>query len=126
MQAGRERDRRGGGQLTPPGVEALPFPPPYPEGRPRFAPGDVVRIRRGDGPGHIRTPWYLRGRTGRIERICGAFGNPEALAYGHEAATLPLYRVRFSMAELWGEAAERAADTLDAEIFEHWLEPAET
>ena len=36
-----------------------------------------------------------------------------------------LYRVRFTMAELWGEAAERPSDTLDAEIFEHWLEPAD-
>lgn len=112
--------------MTLPEITPLPFAPPYPlSGPARFAPGDTVRVRRTDGPGHIRTPWYLRGRTGRIERICGAFANPEELAYGRTG--LPartLYRVRFTMAEVWGEGAETPSDTLDAEIFEHWLEPA--
>ncbi|MEL7349376.1 MAG: SH3-like domain-containing protein [Pseudomonadota bacterium] len=104
---------------------ALPaVAPPYPAGAPRFAPGDAVRVRAGRAPGHLRTPWYLRGRVGRVERVCGAFANPEELAY-HRAGTpeQPLYRVRFTMAAVWGEAAERPADTLDAEIYEHWLEP---
>ncbi|GMG80895.1 hypothetical protein LNKW23_01070 [Paralimibaculum aggregatum] len=109
-------------EVTPPG-----FPPPYPAGAARFAPGAAVRVRPGDAPGHLRTPWYLRGRAGRIERICGAFANPEELAY-HRDGQPPrvLYRVRFTMAELWGPGAEQPADTLDAEIFEHWLEPMET
>ena len=107
-------------EVTPPG-----FAPPYPPGNPRFSPGQTVRVRRGPAPGHIRTPWYLRGKTGVVERICGAFGNPEELAYGRAGSTdVPLYRVRFSMAEVWGEDTERADDTLDAEIFEHWLEDA--
>ena len=106
-------------EVTPPG-----FPPPYPPGEPRFRPGDAVRVRRADGPGHLRTPWYVRGRLGRVERICGAFANPEELAYRREGPPVPLYRVRFCMDELWGEAAERGRDTLDVEIFEHWLEPA--
>lgn len=113
--------------MTLPAVDPLPFEPPYPLAGPaRFAPGAPVRVRRADGPGHIRTPWYLRGRVGRIERICGAFANPEELAYGRDG--LPartLYRVRFTMAEIWGEGAETPSDTLDAEIFEHWLEPAD-
>ncbi|MCY4179367.1 MAG: nitrile hydratase subunit beta, partial [Litoreibacter sp.] len=36
----------------------------------------------------------------------------------------PLYRVRFSMAEIWGDGAEHPEDTLDAEIYEHWIEAA--
>jgi len=36
-----------------------------------------------------------------------------------------LYRVRFSMAEVWAERAERPDDFLEAEIFAHWLEPAD-
>jgi len=112
---------------TPPPAVALPAaPPPYPDPAappPRFAPGAVVRVRRGAAPGHIRTPWYLRGRLGRVERVCGWFANPEELAYRRPG--LPrraLYRVRFSMAELWGEGSR---DTVDAEIFEHWLEAAD-
>ncbi len=76
-------------------------------------------------PGHVRTPWYLRGREGVIERALGAFPNPEALAYRQPAQPVDLYRVRFTMAEIWGDAAERPEDTIDAEIYAHWLEPLE-
>ena len=105
-----------------PAVDPLPFDPPYPAGAPRFQPGQSVRVRPGVAPGHIRTPWYLRGKTGVIERICGAFGNPESLAYGRESQDVPLYRVRFAMNEVWGDGVESPGDTIDAEIFEHWLE----
>lgn len=81
-----------------------------------------VRVREMMPPGHVRTPAYLRGKTGEIERELGPFANPEKLAYGHEAEKRDLYRVRFSMREIWGEGAERPEDTLDAEIYAHWLE----
>ena len=29
-----------------------------------------------------------------------------------------------SMAEVWGQDAETPGDCLDAEIYDHWLEPA--
>lgn len=88
-----------------------------------IAPGTAVRVRALQPPGHIRTPHYLRGKTGMVERALGRFGNPEQLAYGLEAAKVPLFRVRFTMAEVWGDRAERPADTLDAEIYGHWLDP---
>ncbi len=83
---------------------------------------DRVRVSSMMPPGHVRTPAYLRGKTGTVERALGSFADPEALAYRQPAGNRPLYRVRFSMAELWGAAAERPDDTLDAEIFAHWLE----
>ena len=86
---------------------------------------DRVRVRTMMPPGHLRTPAYLRGKTGEIERPLGSFPNPEQLAYRQKAEPRPLYRVRFTMAEIWGEAAERPGDTLDAEIFAHWLIPVE-
>ncbi|MEL6509004.1 MAG: SH3-like domain-containing protein [Pseudomonadota bacterium] len=82
-----------------------------------------VRVKTMMPPGHIRTPAYLRGKTGWIERKLGPFGNPEQQAYGLPGDLLTLYRVRFTMAEVWGDQAERPQDTLDAEIYEHWLEP---
>ena len=109
-----------------PDVERLPFDPPYAYQAAAFAPGDTVRVKKGAAPGHIRTPWYLRGRTGRIERICGAFANPEELAYGRDG--LPartLYRVRFTMEEVWGPDLAGSPDTEDAKVFEHWLMPEE-
>lgn len=81
-----------------------------------------VRVKALMPPGHVRAPAYLRGKSGVIERDLGAFGNPEQLAYGHEAEKKQLYRVRFTMAELWGDEAEAPTDTVDAEIYEHWLQ----
>lgn len=91
-----------------------------------FPVGAPVRLRVMDPPGHVRAPWYLRGKTGVIERDLGETGDPEALAYGRtNAPRRRLYRVRFDMAEVWGEAAERSSDRIDAEIFDNWLEPAD-
>lgn len=83
-----------------------------------------VRVRTMCPPGHVRAPYYLRGKTGEIERALGPFRNPEQLAYGLKAEERQLYRVRFTMAEVWGDAAENPDDTLDAEIYAHWLEEA--
>jgi len=87
---------------------------------------EFVRVSELMPPGHVRTPAYLRGKKGLIERPLGRFGNPEQLAYGLAADKQKLYRVRFSMAEIWGDGAENPDDTLDAEIFAHWLTPLET
>lgn len=90
-----------------------------------FGVGEAVRVHVFTPPGHVRAPWYLRGKIGVIERDLGETGDPEALAYGHvDKPRLRLYRVRFDMGEIWGERAERPEDSLDAEIFENWLEPA--
>jgi len=92
---------------------------------PRFAPGQRVRIADRDPPRHNRTPTYVRGKAGVVERICGAFGQPELLAYGADGKPdQPLYRVRIDQGELWPHYAERPGDHLEIEIFEHWLEPA--
>ena len=91
----------------------------------RFAPGDRVRVRWAHPPGHIRTPYYVRGKTGVIERICGSFRNPEELAYGRDGEPRrPLYRVHFDQSTLWPDDAGRADDGVEVEIYEHWLEPA--
>jgi nitrile hydratase subunit beta len=92
---------------------------------PRFKAGDAVRVRRGDVPGHLRTPWYIRGRSGTVERLCGTFPNPEELAYNRPGLPAqPLYRVRFRQREVWPDYAGPAGDTIDIEIYQHWLEPA--
>ena len=83
-----------------------------------------MRVRAWGTKGlHARAPWYLPGKTGIVERRLGAYKNPEQLAYGLPAEPVPLYRIRFTMAEIWGDEAERPDDTIDAEIYEHWLEP---
>ena len=92
----------------------------------RFKPGQRVRVRRAYPPGHVRIPWYIRGRAGVVERLCGAYPNPEELAYSRNGLPAqPLYRVRFAQADLWPDYAGSRADTVDVEIYQHWLEPAE-
>lgn len=91
----------------------------------RYAPGDRVRVRRAFPPGHVRTPYYARGAAGVVERVCGAFRNPEELAFGRDGRPArPLYRVRFAQAALWPDYDGPHGDTLDIELYEHWLEPA--
>lgn len=91
----------------------------------RFRPGDRVRIADRMVRGHTRTPTYVKGHEGVIERVCPAFGQPELLAYGGDGKPdRTLYRVRLKQADLWPAYAGGAGDHLEIEIFEHWLEPA--
>ncbi len=91
----------------------------------RFAPGDPVTVRDAWQPGHVRTPAYIRGRRGTVATALGPHPNPEELAYRRPGLPAPtLYRVRFRQAELWPDYRGGAADTLDVEIYDHWLEPA--
>lgn len=88
--------------------------------------GDQVRIRPILPPGHVRAPAYLRGKSGIIERAIAPFKNPEKLAYALPAEEQMLYRVAFTARELWGADAENGGDMIEAEIYAHWIEPAET
>lgn len=91
----------------------------------RYAVGDAVAVKRGNPPGHVRTPYYIRGKSGVVERICGAFRNPEELAYGRNGEPKQvLYRVRFDLAAVWPDYAGPGNDTIDIELYEHWLEAA--
>ena len=91
----------------------------------RYRPGDRVVVRAAYPPGHVRTPFYIRGRCGVVERLCGSYPNPEELAYARSGLPAqPLYRVRFLQREVWPDYAGRPEDTVDVEIYQHWLEPA--
>ena len=91
----------------------------------RFKPGDRVRVRVGSPPGHFRTPAYIQGKIGAVERVHGDYRNPESLAYGGDGLPKkPLYLVRFSQSQLWPKYMGLAGDQLLMDIYEHWLEPA--
>ena len=92
---------------------------------PRFAPGERVRVRKAAPLGHIRTPFYIRGCAGVIERFCGSFPNPEELAQMRDGLPAqPLYRVRFRQKDVWPDYQGPGNDTVDVEIYQHWLEKA--
>jgi len=89
----------------------------------RFKPGDRVKVRQAYPLGHIRTPFYIRGHSGVVERVCGVFGNPEELAQMRSGEPRqPLYRVRFRQNQVWPDYKGNAEDLLEVEIFQHWLE----
>jgi nitrile hydratase subunit beta len=79
-----------------------------------FAVGAAVRVSSRPHEGHHRTPGYLKGRRGRVERAHGSFRSPETRAYGETG--LPereLYLVSFDLP---------GGDRVLADVFEHWLE----
>ena len=89
----------------------------------RFQPGDRVRVMKAYPPGHVRTPFYIRGCAGTVERLCGAFPNPEELAQMRDGLPAqPLYRVRFLQKEVWPDYRGGASDAVEVEIYQHWLE----
>jgi nitrile hydratase len=91
-----------------------------------LAAGSPVRVKDSwpelDGPVHIRTPHYVRGRRGAIVRHLGDFPNPEDIAFGRPAPLCALYHVAVPFRELWPEAAHDDSE-LVVEIYEHWLQP---
>jgi nitrile hydratase len=92
----------------------------------RFRSGQRVRVSDRPHTGHHRTPGYVKGKTGTIERVHASFANPETRAYGADG--LPeqqLYLVGFAQDELWPEYGGGSGDRLSADVFEHWLEAAE-
>jgi nitrile hydratase subunit beta len=92
-----------------------------------FRPGAQVRVRELPASGHMRTPFYVRGRQGRIERLQGRYPDPQRRAYGADGLpAVPLYLVSFRQADLWPGYRGPAADSLALDLFEHWVEPVET
>lgn len=94
---------------------------------PGFSPGQEVRVKFEDAKvrwskPHIRTPGYLFGAVGVIDRFLDCFPNPERLAFFPDKAALlqPLYLVRFKQKDLWSSAHHD--DDITAEVYEPWLE----
>jgi hypothetical protein len=90
-----------------------------------FSVGDKVRVMKAYPLGHVRTPYYIRGCVGEIERVCGSFPNPEELAQMRDGLpALPLYRVRFRQTDVWPDYDGNPEDVVEIEIYQHWLDKA--
>jgi len=87
-------------------------------------PGDAVRVRAADVDHHHRTPWFVKGKSGTVRLVHGAFLNPESRAHGGDG--LPrrrLCQVEFRQRDIWGARYRgRDDDILVADIYEQWLE----
>jgi nitrile hydratase subunit beta len=85
--------------------------------------GDSVTVAARTHRGHHRTPAYIKGKAGRIERVHEAFRNPETRAYGDDGLPeVPLYLVSFARSELWPDARATRGHRVYVDVFEHWLQ----
>jgi nitrile hydratase subunit beta len=88
----------------------------------RFAPGDAVRVRVADPPGHTRVPRYIRGRSGVVERMQGAWPLPEHRAHGVDPPDRsPVYTVCFASRDLFGPDGDDGV-TVSVDLWEPYLE----
>ncbi|GAA4678431.1 nitrile hydratase subunit beta [Pseudonocardia yuanmonensis] len=118
--------RLAGGRVEEPLGPAAPAKPDYAptapgslrtvEAAPAFAVGDRVRAREG-----ARSPGYVHGRVGTVDRIQPAHVLPDTHAVFAGENPQHVYTVRFPAHELWGAGADDAA-AVTVELFESYLE----
>jgi nitrile hydratase len=85
-----------------------------------------VRVAARPHQGHHRTPAYLKGKVGSVERMHASFTNPETRAYGTDGLPKqPLYLVGFAQRDVWLDYRGHGDDRIFVDVFEHWLETAE-
>jgi nitrile hydratase subunit beta len=90
---------------------------------PRFQPGQRVRARNINPPGHTREPRYVRGKLGIIDRDHGVFVFPDTNAHFLGEKPQHVYSVRFAARELWGADAA-PQDGVYVDLWDDHLEPA--
>ena len=88
----------------------------------KFKINDEITVDSRSSTGHCRTPAYIRGKKGVIERICGRYPNPEEIALcKKDPKIVTLYRCRFKQMDVWDNYSGKDSDTIELEIYEHWL-----
>jgi hypothetical protein len=92
----------------------------------KFTAGTRVRVAARAHEGHHRTPSYLKGKHGRVERVHAPVTNPETRAYGSDGLPRqPLYLVGFAQSDVWPEYHGGPGDRIFVDVYEHWLEEPE-
>lgn len=101
-------------------TKASPFERPYNEA-PVFKAGNRVATKSYAHGGHTRLPGYVRGHTGTVTHVRGAFVFPDDSAKGIERAE-PLYTIAFKADDLW--PGEGGSHLVHLDLWESYLEPA--
>ena len=91
---------------------------------PRFRVGQRVQARTINPVGHTRLPRYLRGKLGTVDRLWGVepLWDTDTRGVRVDKKPQPVYSVRFTARELWGEQAHQR-DSIYVDMWEDYLEP---
>eukprot|EP01062_Namystynia_karyoxenos_P028961 TRINITY_DN21850_c0_g2_i1.p1 TRINITY_DN21850_c0_g2~~TRINITY_DN21850_c0_g2_i1.p1 ORF type:complete len:501 (+),score=166.53 TRINITY_DN21850_c0_g2_i1:74-1504(+) len=121
------------GVITNAELDAELGPAEEPEPPQPYAEGAIVRVRseshatRWRRP-HLRTPGYIHGAVGIVQRHIGSWPCPEKRAFGGGTrGKQPLYSVDFewrAVADHPHTAPAGTSDAVGVEIYHSWLEPA--
>jgi nitrile hydratase subunit beta len=96
-----------------------------PERAPRFATGDTVRVADPAPVDHTRLPGYLRNRTGKVELVYpGSFSYFVSTGVDGVGQPMPVYRIAFDAAEIWGPDKSEPNTTIYADLFEAYVQAA--
>lgn len=88
-----------------------------------YHPGQKVRIDHRQEPRHHRVPHYAMGKVGVITELCSTAALPEEISETNLCGSrVPVYRVRINQRDLWNDYGSYPNDTLEIEIYQHWLE----
>jgi len=90
--------------------------------RAKFKVGDAVVAKNFNPMGHTRLPRYVRGKSGVISKVHGAFVFPDTNSSGMGENPQHVYTVRFEGKELWGEETSESGQALYLDLWESYLD----
>lgn len=91
----------------------------------RFKVGDMVRIADPEAVDHTRLPGYLRSKKGTVDLVYhGAFSYFVSTGVDGIGKPMPVYRIAFDAADLWGPGKSEAHTTIYADLYEAYVDAA--
>jgi nitrile hydratase len=91
----------------------------------KFETGQTVYVGDPQAADHTRLPGYLRNKKGRITEVYpGAFEYFVSTGPDGLAGPMPVYRVAFDAADIWGSGLSEPNTTIYADLFEVYLQSA--
>ena len=94
-------------------------------GAPKFKVGDRVRVKNLPDVFYSRCQVYTRGSVGEVTKAVYESPAAEDEAWDNTDKPVWFYSVVFRQQDLWPEYSDvYAADTVETEFCEHWLESA--
>ncbi|MGV8917704.1 MAG: nitrile hydratase subunit beta [Pseudomonas sp.] len=92
---------------------------------PLFASGQVIKVGDPEAVDHTRLPGYLRNKPGTIVEVYeGAFAYFVNTGRDGIGEPMPVYRVAFDAASIWGADKSEPNTTIYADLFEAYLQAA--